>query len=339
MILKAENTDNQSVIFRFFCIFRYVSLLRAFTMWKDFFYYTRGQRRAAVFLLLLMILILGIRIRPFLNAGSEQPFMRTDTDTFFFAWCDSFYRQLQERPVSRRFPGRRNDSVFSEPVLFPFDPNTADSATLVSLGLSGYATRNIMRYRKKGGVFRRPEKLGEIYGIDSLLFGRLRSYIRIDTTLFPVRKRDSLSKTPLYTPVAKFDSGVTVELNSADTLLLARIPGIGKGFAARIIRYREELGGYYSVEQLRELVGVSDTVYARWAPWLVADRSLIRPLSVNKSGVVKLRNHPYLNFYQARILYELRRERGRLKGWEDLFLLEEFTEEDLTRLRPYLIFE
>ena len=61
-------------------------------------------------------------------------------------------------------------------------------------------------------------------------------------------------------------------------------------------------------------------------------------IEVNKGTVNELRSHPYMNFYQARAIVELRRERGKIKGPEQLSLLEEFTAQDLERLKPYLDF-
>ena len=48
----------------------------------------------------------------------------------------------------------------------------------------------------------------------------------------------------------KFPKGTVVELNSADSTTLRRVPGIGPVFASRIVRFRSLLGGFYTVSQL-----------------------------------------------------------------------------------------
>jgi len=62
---------------------------------------------------------------------------------------------------------------------FPFDPNTADSATLVRLGLSPYQARNVLRYRAKGGQYHRPEDFKRLYGLTLGQWEHLAPYIII----------------------------------------------------------------------------------------------------------------------------------------------------------------
>lgn len=73
--------------------------------------------------------------------------------------------------------------------------------------------------------------------------------------------------------------------------------------------------------------------------WFSADISLICPLEVHKMSFKELCKHPYINYQQARIIEQLRKQKGKLSGWENLQLLEEFTETDKERLTPYLSFE
>lgn len=125
-------------------------------------------------------------------------------------------------------------------------------------------------------------------------------------------------------------------MNTADTALLKRIPGIGSGIAKRIVAYRNRLGGFYRVEQLREIEYVTPEM-SEWFEVSSTD-SLVK-IPVNKASLERLRNHPYMNFYKARAIIELRRKRGKIKGLPQLSMLEEFTEEDLQRLAPYLAFD
>jgi DNA uptake protein ComE-like DNA-binding protein len=107
----------------------------------------------------------------------------------------------------------------------------------------------------------------------------------------------------------------------------------------QIVRYREQLGGYYSVEQLREIPRIDqhmlDTVIRRFT----LDTTRITPIRVNRCAVSTLSRHPYLRFEQARAIYEHRRRHIRLSGMDDLRGLPELSQDDLQRLRPYLSFE
>ena len=126
-----------------------------------------------------------------------------------------------------------------------------------------------------------------------------------------------------------------IDLNASDSSDLVKLPGIGPVYAARIIRYREKLGGYTNIAQLMEIEGLPDSLM-EW--FVVADTVSLRKIKVNSLTLAELRKHPYIDFYQARAIVEFRRERGKIRGPEQLSFMEEFTDQDLERLKPYLDF-
>jgi competence ComEA-like helix-hairpin-helix protein len=148
-----------------------------------------------------------------------------------------------------------------------------------------------------------------------------------------------LTSAPHPGRIQKFAPGTVVEMNAADTSELKKIPGIGSAFARRIVKYRNLLGGYYSVAQLREVYGIDEEKYAELEPWFTANASSVRPLFVNALPADSLRKHPYITPRQAYAIERLRKQKKHLTGWENLQLLDEFTEIDKQRLAPYLSFE
>ncbi|MDR0756563.1 MAG: helix-hairpin-helix domain-containing protein [Tannerella sp.] len=154
---------------------------------------------------------------------------------------------------------------------------------------------------------------------------------RVKRLTTPVRSTDRQSK--------KLAAGSTVELNMADTLALQKVPGIGRVYSNRIVKFRNLLGGFYHIEQLSEVYGIDEETYARIAPWFRLDTSLIRRLPVNELPADSLRRHPYISPRQAYAIERLRKQKKHLAGWENLQLLKEFTEFDKARLEPYLSFE
>ena len=126
-----------------------------------------------------------------------------------------------------------------------------------------------------------------------------------------------------------------LDLNSADSTELVRLPGIGPATALKILRYRERLGGYSDIRQLTEIEGLPDSLI-KW--FIITDTIALSKIAVNKATLTELRRHPYLDFYQARAIVEFRNERGNIKGPEQLSFIEEFTAQDLERLMPYLDF-
>lgn len=129
-----------------------------------------------------------------------------------------------------------------------------------------------------------------------------------------------------------------LDLNRCDTTELQYIRGIGHHTAVQIIRYREQLGGFCSPEQLKDEYLSSyrlDTLLTHFT----ADTNDVLVLPVNSCSIDRLKNHPYLRYNQAKAIYVLRRQRIRLQSIDDLRSLPEMTEDDLRRLAPYLSFE
>jgi DNA uptake protein ComE-like DNA-binding protein len=142
-----------------------------------------------------------------------------------------------------------------------------------------------------------------------------------------------------YPQKEKFAEGIVIELNACDTNQLMKIPGIGTSFAKRITSYRKFLGGYYCLQQLQEVYGMYEELYEKITPYLRVDTNFIQPVPVNSSSLDRLKSHPYLNFYQAKAIIEIRKKRGKINSMNELMLLEEFSENDIEKVKHYLSFE
>lgn len=139
-----------------------------------------------------------------------------------------------------------------------------------------------------------------------------------------------------YTKRIKKDT--VLDLNHTDTAELQLIRGVGRFIAKQIVRYGEQLGGYYSPLQLTDeplaQLGL-DTLLAHFT----ADPADVSTIRVNSCSIETLRRHPYLRYEQAKAIYTLRRKYVVLHSIEELQELEELTEDELTRIAPYLSFE
>jgi len=131
----------------------------------------------------------------------------------------------------------------------------------------------------------------------------------------------------------KLKPGATIDLNSADTMLLKRVPGIGSSFARRIVKYRDLLGGYYVVEQLQEVYGMDRERYDAIHPYFTIGTA-VRPLTLT---IDSISYHPYLSWRHKRTLRRLLEEEQPL-DWSHLMATGDFTRDDSLRLAPYMPF-
>ena len=238
------------------------------------------------------------------------------------------YRQTDEVPHER----------------FVFDPNTADSTQLLSLGLQPWQVRNIYKFRSKGGVYRKKSDFARLYGLTAKQYRELEPYIRISpdyqpaATLFAKATdsaSDPQSSSPRPAAPAKLAEGETIDLNTADTAALKRVPGIGSYYARRIANYRQRLGGFVSTDQLDEIGDIPPSAKA----FFTISAAHVQQININRLTINELKRHPYMNYYRARAIVDHRRLNGPIRDLSELSLLSEFPPEVIERLRPYVAYE
>jgi len=293
------------------------------------------QRGSALAIVLLLIIVLVIKWVTF-SIWERKEDVVPDELAEFSAEMDSM-----------NVAAKKVETV----VLSAFDPNVADSIQFASLGMRPYLIRNILKYREKGGVFRKPSDLSRIYGMDVEQYALLESYIHIEMEKNngelekgrrgkeTVRNEPStVENESVQTVKEPMKSQILerIELNTADSATLVAVRGIGAYTARKILTYRELLGGFTNVKQIDEIEGLRAENLINLKSIVYADSSLVVPVSLNNATLKRLQRHPYISFVQARAIVELRQHRVNPIGWSDLATLEEFTAEELHRLHPYL---
>lgn len=307
-------------------------------MWKDFFYFSKGQRIGIVVLILLIAFAIALYfILPHLCT------QKTSEDISFLNEVNHFKRSLVskdslkklewEEKYNYNFPRKTDykDKKADTYSLFSFDPNKVDSAHFVMLGLKPFIASNILKFRQKGGVFRTKASFAKVYGITPEKYNELEPYIVIPEVA-DTRKDSIKLANEKY-------ANLRVELNSADTTELMQIKGIGRFYAKAIVRFRQQTGGFVSVNQLHDLYGMTEPIFQKISSFCTVNQLLVQKMKVNIATVEKLKSHPYLNFYQAKAIYELRRKKGKLHNIQELRNIDELTPESLTKIEPYLSFE
>lgn len=318
-------------------------------VWKDYFYFSKSQRRGIIMLIsLILLVLLSTILMPYFIKNEDKAEAVT-----FLKEVEEFKANLNQKERSRQnqyenYPDFHR-SYSKKPyentkyTLFTFDPNTADSAAFVRLGLKPFIAKNILKYRGKGGKFRKAEDFSKVYGISSEKAKELLPYIQLveikptESKTTAYKSQNEIPEKPVYQDTE--NKSTVVELNSADTTALLAVKGIGRRYAKSILGYRRILGGFNSVEQIREVYGMQPENFEKIKPFLSTDPSLISKIYINKASVERLKSHPYLNFSKAKEIYELRREKGKLKNIDDLKKLQLLSAEDLLKIKPYLSFE
>lgn len=313
---------------------------------RDTFGFSVAETRGFLLLLFLLGLLLAA---PFL--GKFLPDAVPDTSAADQKRLDEFVATL-DIPTSQRSgtaergtrPTDADEARTSRPVrYFAFDPNTISSEQWQELGLPRWLAERIGKYRAKGGRFRKKEDLLRIYDFPEDTYRSLEPYIRLPGEVPTRVPADGLASTPgTPTPTAgrpevPRPARFTFELNSADTTALKRVYGIGSKLSARIVNYRESLGGFAHENQVREVWGLDSTVVDELLKHATLRTTELRKLNVN-SGTAEQLRHPYLKFHIARALVAYRQQHGAFNSPDDLLQVKLLDVATLARLKPYLEF-
>lgn len=238
----------------------------------------------------------------------------------------SVYHQLN-------FPAKAKDNHKTE--LFTFDPNVIGQADWVRLGLSAKQASAILNYLKKGGKFREADDLRKMYTINEVLCEKLIPFVKIPE---PIVKEPANFKQVFAEKDRYRKTRVFIELNDADTVDLDQVKGIGMSFANRIIKYRDRLGGFHNIAQLKEVFGIDSVKYNEIRGQIWADPSKLRKINVNVAQFEDFKNHPYIRYKQVMALIAYREQHGNYSNIADLNKVVILNEETLSRLAAYLEF-
>ena len=207
----------------------------------------------------------------------------------------------------------------------PFRIDTASAAYLTTLGFSARQASLIVRYGEIIGGYRSIDEFRECYAVSDEMAATLEPYI-----IFPAP--DTLSVA------ANAAEPRIVDINTADSAALVSLSGIGAKSAVHILRYRELCGGFYSVEQLRELDVVSVENFLRFSPRVWCDSTKIVKIDINCASAERLAKHPYISNRMLRRIVNHRELGGRWRSIVDMVDSGIFTDDEAARLAPYLSF-
>lgn len=287
---------------------------------KEVFSFTKSEIRGLTVLIIIIVALTAYRIYLKDNSKDDIFLERTTSvvkDTIFRKniFKDKYHTDYQTS----------NALVKSVINLKPFDPNRVSLQQLLDIGFDRFSARNLLKYRKNGGFFHRPSDLLKIYGIDSNFYSKIRGYIIISN--------DSPNIKP---ETFHHKKTVQYDLNKIDSAGLLRFKGIGTVLASRIVRYRDLLGGYVSVNQLYEVYGLPDSIITQIIPSLVVDTSAVKKINLNKADFAKLIKHPYLNSYQVKAILAFRKHAGYFKEKKQLLDYYLLPDNVYLKVAPYL---
>jgi DNA uptake protein ComE-like DNA-binding protein len=317
---------------------------------REYFSFSRKERTAVLILVVLIMIVLllpdffpgaddlkvdMVKLKP--AAGTLQP-----------AGSPDLIAGDNGTPLTNKWTGKDNN--FSQPglqgssqkKLFYFDPNLLPVEGWKMLGLRDKTIATIHNYISKGGKFRNREDISKIYGLHADEIERLMPYIRIKNNNEKLKQHagefrfSEAAPRQTYSTSHSLSIPQAIDINQADTMQLIALPGIGSKLAARIVLFRQKLGGFYSVNQLSEVYGLPDSTFRKLKPVFSLSNAAEPWININTTEVDQLRQHPYLKWNVAAAIVAYRKQHGNYEALDDLLKIDLVTNEIYQKVLPYL---
>jgi competence ComEA-like helix-hairpin-helix protein len=316
---------------------------------RDYLVFTRKDR---IGILIVVALILFTLFLPDILSKTSRN-RSTQIDTSWMAAVkkleikvsdssdDHYQKKADENAYAYQYDKRKssyNEHIITKGELFYFDPNTISTSDWKRLGLRDKTIKTIENYLGKGGHFYKPGDLQKIYGLHDDEYERLKPYIKIEPN--PSKPNDDFvspkSKNEIQPERSYAARYSIIDVNTADTSAFISLPGIGNKLAARIVTFREKLGGFYSVEQIRETYGLPDSTFQTIKQYLKLDNPSVKKLNINTATIDEMKAHPYIKYSLANPIVAYRNEHGSFSKVEDIKKVMAVTDEVYKKIAPYL---
>lgn len=234
----------------------------------------------------LVFLMVGYQTAMFIHrAAVVRIAANRDSPDTVYVYCDTSLVVRNNAAHSSHASSVRKKQPFRNVESFHFNPNTVSVEDLCRLGFTVKQAESIDNYRKKGGKFRRKGDFAKSYVVSDSVYERLEPYISI----------------PL------------IDLNQADSAAFDSLPGIGGWFAAKMIEYRETLGGYSCKEQLMDIYRFDQEKFDALSDLVTVSEPYSYPLWTLPAD--SLRRHPYIRDYETARSIVLYRENNPIDLW------------------------
>ena len=139
---------------------------------------------------------------------------------------------------------------------------------------------------------------------------------------------------PTYTKTNFSD--ITIEINQAGKEDFVKLKGIGEILSERILKYRTKLGGFNNTLQIKEVYGVTDSLYLSIKKNLKLNASKIKKIDINQENLENLKSHPYIS---DKLAYQMINYREKVKPFdsvEEIKKLYVMNDSIYNKLFPYL---
>jgi competence protein ComEA len=299
---------------------------------KNYFNFNKGERNGIIVVIAIIIAVLAYPylVKVTFKDNSEE-FLQ------FAKEIEQFEASLKNAADSadeaRRLDFQQMDRSVAENKLSPFifNPNMLPSEQWSKMGLKDWQIKVIKNYEAKGGKFNKKEDFKRMFCISPSEYEILEPYISI-----PEQKNEYADRK---SEIREIKKKVLVDLNTADSVTLLTLYGIGPSFAKRIIKYRNLLGGFYSKNQLLEVYGFDQDRLEKIEANCDVSSSGIKKININTVRTDELKKHPYMDYYTAKAVIDQRVVLGKFTSMQQIKAIPLIHDDLFNKIQHYFTLE
>lgn len=232
-----------------------------------------------------------------------------------------------------------NSTQKQQYTIYPFNPNFISDYKGYQLGMSTQEIDRLHVFRESNRYVNSAKEFQAVTQISDSLLEVIAPYFKFPDWVNQ-KSNPSFTRSSNYTVYAKPKIVINQpDINKTTAEDLIKIRGIGEVFASRILKYRESLGAFVSLDQLLEVYGMSPEVVSEVKKYFVLkDTTGIKKIKINEFSIKELNQFPYFKYPISKNIVAYRSMNGSYTKVEELLNVSAFSVENLKIIALYLEF-
>lgn len=219
--------------------------------------------------------------------------------------------------------------------VYPFNPNFITDFKGYSLGMTIEEIDRLLDYRKRNKFVNSAEEFQEVTKVSDSLLNVISKDFKFPELTQNAKPKSTHESRSIKSE--KVNKVVLKDLNTVTAQDLQKISGIGEKLSARIIKFRDRLGGFLIDEQLYDVYGLEKDVVKRTLnEFRVISKPKIVKINVNIATASELSKLIYLQKHVSESIVNYRNLNGSINSLNELSKIENFPIERIDRIALYL---